>query len=263
MHDAPEDDFKRGTGMSMTTNPIQETPLLSIRTLRIIIVTVVLFVLLLIAINVIGRWLGGTIALAGHTTSTDTFDITIGPDRLALAANTIRLPQARTHGATDRIDLYLAWPEMAGYSPETSHRFNDLSRPGQLIFIQLGQSTMSRDMSGRLEPIYKDLFEGEEKPLEGGLTLHHLRRDSGYAGEVMITGKRDGQPDYAVRCILPEDQHSATNADCQRDIFAGRDMTVLYRFSSTLLPEWRAVDAAVRAYIEARLIRAESPAQDR
>jgi hypothetical protein len=79
----------------------------------------------------------------------------------------------------------------------------------------------------------------------------------------MITGKRDGQPDYAVRCILPEDQHSATNADCQRDTFAGRDMTVLYRFSSTLLPEWRAVDDAVRAYIEARLIRSESPAQDR
>ncbi len=247
----------------MTTDPIQETPLLSGRALRITIVVVGLLVLLLVAINVIGRRLGETIALAGHTTSTDIYDVTIGPDRLSLVANTIRFPQARTHGATDRIDLYLAWPEMTGYSPETSHRFNDLSRPGQLIFIQLGQSTMSRDMSGRLEPIYKDLFEGEERPLEAGLVLHHLRKDSGYAGEVMITGKRNGQPDYAVRCILPEDPHLATNADCQRDIFAGHDLTVLYRFSSTLLRDWQAVDEAVRTYIDARLIHPGALQQDR
>lgn len=247
--------------MSMTTDPLQEIPLLSSRTLRIGAVVVTLLVALLLAINVIGRRLGDTIALAGHTTSLDVFNITIGPDQLALTANTIRFPQARMHGATDRIDLYLAWPEMTGYSAEMSQRFNDLSRPGQLIFIQLGQSTMSRDMSGRLEPIYKDLFEGAEKPLAAGLVLHHLRRDSGYTGEVMITGKRNGEPDYAVRCILPEAPHLATNADCQRDIFVGRDLTVLYRFSSTLLQEWQAVDDTVSAYIDARLVRPEAQPQ--
>ena len=241
--------------MSMATDPLQETPLLSGRTLRILTIVVLLLVLLLIAVNLLVRRFGDTIALAGHTASTEIFDVTIGQDRLALPANTIRFPQARISGSTDRIDIYLAWPEMTGYSPETSHRFNDLSRQGQLIFIQIGQSTMSRDMSGRLEPIYSGLFEGTEKPLEAGLTLHHLRKDSGYAGEVMLTGKRNGQPDYAVRCILPESAQTATNADCQRDIFAGHDLTVLYRFSSTLLTEWQAIDDAVRAYIDTRLIR--------
>lgn len=249
--------------MTMTTDPLQEIPLLSGRTLRIITIVVFVLVLLLVAVNLVVRRFGDTIALAGHTASTDIFDVTIGPDRLALPANVIRFPQARISGATDRIDLYLAWPEMAGYSPETSQRFNDLSRPGQLIFIQLGQSTMSRDMSGRVEPIYSGLFEGAEQPFAKDLALHHLRKDSGYAGEVILTGKRNGQSDYAVRCILPEDMHTATNADCQRDIFAGHDLTVLYRFSSTLLPEWRAVDDAVRAFIETRLVQSETSPQGR
>lgn len=237
----------------MTTDPLQEEPLLSGRALRILIAVVVLLVALMAVINLAGRWFGDRIALAGHTASTATFDITIGQDRLALPANAIRFAQARTGGETDRIDLYLAWPEMSGYSAETAHRFNDLANPGQLIFVQLSQSTMSRDMSGRLGPIYSGLFEGPETPFEAGLSLHRLRQDSGYAGEVMLTGKRPGQPDYAVRCILASEERPASNADCQRDIFAGRDLNVLYRFSSSLLPQWRALDEAVRAYVEARL----------
>lgn len=247
----------------MTTDPIQEEPLLSNRLLRILTVIVIALVAVLVAVNLAGRWFGERIVLAGHTTSTEIFSITIGPDRLDLPANVIRFAQARTNGETDRIDLYLAWPQMHGYDEATSQSFNDLAHPGQVIFLQLSQSTMSRDMSGRLDPIYRGLFEGAEMPFESGLTLHHLRQESGYNGEVMLTGSRSGQADYAVRCILPDANHTASNADCQRDIFVGSDLVVLYRFSSSLLSQWQTIDDAVRSYVEAHLATPGTPKQDR
>ena len=237
----------------MTIDPLREVPLLSNRTLRNITVATLALAILTIAFNMTGRWFGDRIALAGHTSSTETFEIAIGQDRLSVPANTIRFAQARLSGETDRLDLYLSWPEMTGYSAATAHRFNDLGQPGQLIFIQLSQSTMSRDMSGRIEPIYTGLFEGDGQPFDGGLSLHRLRADSGYDGEVMLTGKRAGQPDYAVRCILSGGNRAPSNADCQRDIFIGRDLSILYRFSSTLLPHWEKLDQSVRAYVEGRL----------
>lgn len=240
----------------MTTEPTEEAPLLSSRMLRIVMAAAVIMVLMVVAISLAGRLMGERIALAGHTASTERFTITIGQDRLSLPANVIRFPQARVEGETDRIDLYLTWPDMTGYSEATAARFNDLTQPGRLIFLQLSQSTMSRDMSGRLDPIYRGLFEGEARDYGSGLSLHRLRQDSGYNGEVMLTGSRPGAPDYAVRCILPDGDRTASNADCQRDILAGRDLFVLYRFSSTLLPQWQALDAAVRRYVDEHLVHA-------
>ena len=112
---------------------------------------------------------------------------------------------------------------------------------------------MSRDMSGRLEPLYSGLFEGEPQQAAFGLTLHRLRADSGYGSETILTAKRPGKVDYVVRCLLPEPGESATNGDCQRDIRIGRDLTVLYRFSSALLKDWQHIDAAVRSFVEKRL----------
>ncbi|MCX8997735.1 hypothetical protein NOF55_11550 [Rhizobiaceae bacterium BDR2-2] len=239
----------------MTTDTPEEAPLLSNRTLRRATAAVVLLVALMAAVNLAGHWAGERIALAGHTDSTEIFAITVGQDRLELPANVIRFPQARVSGPADRIDLYLAWPDMTGYGTNNSATFNETDRPGRIIFLHLSQSTMSRDMSGRLDPIYRGLFEGQPTTFDAGLSLHRLRLDSGYNGEVMLTGKRDGEADYAVRCILATEYRPASNADCQRDIFVGRDLSVLYRFSSTLLPEWREIDEAVRRYVEQRLAR--------
>lgn len=237
----------------MTAPETQEAPLFSNRSLRIMIVAAALFVALMVAISLAGRWIGERISLAGHTASTDILTVEIGRDSLRLPANTIRFPQARHDGEAERIDLYLTWPEMTGYTAENGARFNDLARPGQLVFLQITQSTMSRDMSGRLELIYRGLFEGAASDYEAELKLHRLRQDSGYHAEVMLTGARPGKPDYAVRCILPSQERPASNADCQRDIAAGSDLSVLYRFSSTLLPQWQALDEAVLAYVQARL----------
>jgi hypothetical protein len=108
-------------------------------------------------------------------------------------------------------------------------------------------------MSGRIEPIYAHLMDGTAKPYADGLTLHNLRADAGYTGEVLLTAERANAADYAVRCILPESPELATSGDCQRDIKVGKDLSVLYRFSSRHLNDWDHIDAAIRSFVEARL----------
>ncbi|MDQ0320061.1 hypothetical protein QO002_002199 [Pararhizobium capsulatum DSM 1112] len=204
-------------------------------------------------ISLAGQWYGGSLALAGHTENTDINDIIIGQDHLRLASNTIRFADQRATGATERVDLYATWPEMQGYSDATRHSFNDINRSDALIFMQISQSTMSRDMSGRVDPIYKHLFEGAPSPGPSGLVKHHMRETSGYGHETLLTADRGQDTPYAVRCLLPQTPDGATSADCQRDIHIGTDLVVLYRFSSQLLPQWQAIDKAVIKFINERL----------
>lgn len=231
----------------------EEAPLISTRVLYRLTAVIAALAALTAAISIGGHWFGQRIALAGHTDSTEEYRIEIGQDELSLPANTIRFRDQRRNGVAERVDLYLTWPELKGYSTELRPRFDDIAQSSALIFLQLSQSTMSRDMSGRLEPIYSKLFDGEPQPVNFGLTLHRLRPDSGYGNEIVLTAPRPGAPDYVVRCLLPDPGEKPTSGDCQRDIRIGEDLTVLYRFSSALLRDWQHIDAAVRLFVENRL----------
>lgn len=233
---------------------ISEIPLVSSGLVYRLTAGVAALAALTVAISVGGHWLGRNISLAGHTEKTKPVIVTIGEDTLRLSANTIRFPSERVNGEAERIDLYLTWPQMQGYSEAERLRFDDIAQSSSLIFLQLSQSTMSRDMSGRLEPIYSHLMEGDAFVGPHGLTAHHLRADAGYSGEVLLTAPRAGEPDYVVRCILPASADAATNGDCQRDVQVGKDLSVLYRFSSNELGDWQSMDAAVQAFVKARLV---------
>lgn len=239
---------------SSTQNIPGEEPLLSTGLLLRAMAVVALLAVLTIIIGFAGRWLGGHMALAGNSDSTADVTLTIGPDTVKFPANAIRFPAQRHDGGAERVDLHLTWPQMQGYSEESRRRFDDIALSSGLIFLQVTQGTMSRDMSGRLEPIYSHLIEGAAEPFRDGLTLHRLRADAGYSGEVLLTAPRPGAPDYVLRCILPSAPDKATSGDCQRDIKVGRDLSVLYRFSSNRLADWSHIDAAIRTFVETRLV---------
>lgn len=244
---------------SAAASTLNEAPLLSNAVLYRLAAAIALLAALTVAITVGGHWVGERISLAGHTASTRAFGITIGEDSLRLAANTIRFPSERQDGVAERVDLYLTWPKMQGYTEDNKAIFNDVRQSASLIFLQLSQSIMSRDMSGRLEPIYSHVIDGAPFRGPNGLTAHRLRAESGYAGEVLLTAPRLGMPDYAVRCILPATPEQATSGDCQRDIKVGKDLSVLYRFSSADLGDWDHIDDAVQRFVEARLSPAPAP----
>lgn len=230
-----------------------EAPLISPRFLYRATAIVATLLAATAAISIGGRWLGQRMVLGSNTDSLQEYRITIGEDPLALAANTLRFRDQRHDGNQERVDLALAWPEMLGYSAALKSRFDDVSKPGSLVFLELSESTMSQDMSGRLLPIYEQLFDGAPSPVAFGLTLHHLKGDSGYGREVILTAPRPGDSPYVVRCLLPAQGESPTSGDCQRDIGVGEDLTVLYRFSSNLLYDWQHIDDAVKSYVDQRL----------
>jgi hypothetical protein len=180
-------------------------------------------------LTIAGKMYGDRLALDGHTLAKDVFHVAIGQDQLSLPANMIRFENQRHDGAARVINVYLSWPEMDGYTQASAGRFSDPNGARDLIFIEITQSVMSRDMSGRLEPIYKKLFKGQPEHGPAGLILHRLDDKSGFGSEVLLAGKTKSGGDYVVRCILPEDAAATTSADCQRDVHVGRDLTLLYR----------------------------------
>lgn len=233
---------------------IEERPLISSGFVYRLTAGVAVLAALTVAISVGGHWLGEKISLAGHTTDIKPISVTIGDDTMRLAANTIRFPSERSDGTAERVDLYLTWPQMQGYSETDRMRFDDISQSSSLIFLQISQSTMSHDMSGRLGPIYSQLMDGAAYAGPFGLTAHRLRADAGYNDEILLTAPRPGETDYVVRCLLPSSPALATSGDCQRDIKVGKDLSVLYRFSSNQLGDWRAMDATVQNFVKTRLV---------
>ncbi|WP_454700728.1 hypothetical protein [Agrobacterium burrii] len=235
------------------------TPLLSSSLMRRAAIIAGVLLVLVIALNIGVKLYGEQVLKAGHTTATDEVQISIGNDRLKLVKNTLRLPSGREDGEQERIDLYLTWPGLNGYEEGNRAIFDDPAQATGLIYIQLSQSTMSQDMSGRFGPIYARLTEGDPVPLKYGLLLHRLRADSGYGKEVILTGARNGESDYVVRCLLPQTQQEATGSDCQRDIHVGQDLSLFYRFSASLLPQWQKLDTDVKHYVEQRLAKDRNP----
>ncbi|MBL0375074.1 hypothetical protein JJB09_23965 [Rhizobium sp. KVB221] len=197
------------------------------------------------AITVAGKYYGDRLAMDGQTEIQAPVRIAIGQDILSLPANMIRFENQRRNGRADSVSLYAAWPELEGYTRAKAALFSAPGGSRNLIFMEFTQSVMSRDMSGRLEPIYRRLFTGTPEKGPAGLSINRLSEKSGFGPEVILTAKQPDGRDYVVRCILPATAEAATSADCQRDIHVGRDLTFLYRFSSQLLPEWQELDAAL------------------
>lgn len=230
----------------------QEKPLLSRRQKVIIGAALTGLALFSVTLTLLSDTLGHVLLLGNHSESKTVRQITVGLDQLAIEENAIRFDRQRRDGPSARVDLALMWPEMRGYSLNDRLRFDDASQTNRLIFIQISQSTMSQDMSGRVAPIYSQLFEGSALPGPYGLTIHHLKPGSGYDGEVLYTAPRANTTDYAIRCMDTPSSDGQAIDDCQRDIHLGNDLSILYRFSRKNLADWQKIDRAVSAYVSER-----------
>ena len=128
--------------------------------------------ILSVAISVGGKWFGKSIAMAGHTDDTTLREVVIGNDVLSVPANAIRFERARRDGIAERLDLYLHWPDMQGYSTEFRDDFDNVDGVRRILFLGFERRLMSRDMSGRFDPIYRSLVEEGGKRGAGGVTNH-------------------------------------------------------------------------------------------
>ena len=237
----------------------QEKPLLSLRHKIALAVIVGFMALFSLTLTYFSPTLGHFLLLGDHSDRQTVRSITIGLDQLQIEENAIRFERQRHDGKAMRIDLALMWPEMRGYDVADRLRFDDASQTNRLIFIQISQSTMSQDMSGRVAPIYTQLFDGAPQQGPYGLTIHRLKPGSGYDGEILYTAHRPGNADYAIRCMDAPKLEDQAIDDCQRDIHLGKDLSVLYRFSAQNLADWQKIDDAVSAYVSKRITANANP----
>lgn len=199
-----------------------------------------------IAISMAGKWFGRSIALAGHTEARTIHEIVIGNNVLMAPANAVRFERARRDGIAERLDLYLRWPTMTGYSAETRDDFNHAGPEKKILFLSFEAQMMSRDMSGRFDPIYRSLIAEPGVPGQGDVMLYDFKEKSGYMNEVLAVAERGGETPFVARCLAGESAEESL-APCERDLLVGDGLSLSYRFPKELLPGWRALDAAVLA----------------
>jgi hypothetical protein len=205
-----------------------------------------------VAIACAGHWLGRSIALAGYTDDTTMREVVLGNNVLAVPSNAIRFADARRDGVADRLDLYLKWPEMSGYTAETRDDFNDTGGRKDILFLSFEPRMMSRDMSGRFGPIYRSLIEEPGTRGVNGLTFYAFKENTGYLDETLAVAERPGREPFVARCLTGKAAAEAL-APCERDIALGDELSLLYRFPRELIDQWPELDAAVTAKAEGYL----------
>lgn len=197
------------------------------------------------ALSLGGRFAGHSLSLAGYSDDAAVRRITIGSDRLAVPANMIRHARARQDGPAKRLDLYLRWPQMDGFSEAARDDFNNKDGSRRLLFLSFEARSMSRDMSGRLEPIYRSLTEGSGRAWTGDSIAYDFKPDSGYVGEMLVMRTQPGGEPLVARCLSGQ-AAAESLASCERDISVGRELSLIYRFPPEMLGQWPAVEAGVR-----------------
>ncbi len=185
-----------------------------------------------------------------ETASTTPIEVVIGNDVLNIPANAIRFRQQRAAGIHDRIDLYLRWPALDGYRADADADFHSETVNPNLILVSLTPRAMRLDMSGRVEPIYSQFLEGPAEAVGHGLAKRALATSGGYVDEDLYFEENSPYP-YASRCIRMGSPVGTPY--CLRDIHLGRNLTVTYRFHVSLIGDWMAIEAAIRARIQAML----------
>ncbi|MER8809098.1 hypothetical protein NKI12_23850 [Mesorhizobium australicum] len=199
-----------------------------------------------IAISFGGKWFGRSIAMAGYTDDATVREVAIGNNVITVPANFIRFEQARRDGVATRLDLYMRYPQMDGYSEASRDDFNHAGTDRNIIFLSFEQEMMSRDMSGRFGPIYSALIVQPGIPGPGGTTVYGFNEKSGYLNEVLVVGKRAGNDPFVARCLSGPSAGESL-APCERDIHVGDDLSLTYRFQREFLGDWQTLDAAIMA----------------
>ena len=201
--------------------------------------------LLSLGISVGGKWFGRSIALAGHTDDATLREIVVGNNVISAPANMIRFERARRDGVAQRLDLYLRWPDLDGYSDAARADFNHAKNARRIIFVSFEQRMMSRDMSGRLQPIYASMVVRPAVAGPAGIALYGFSEQSGYLNEVLAVADRPGAEPFVARC-LSGTSAAESLAPCERDIHIGDNLSLSYRFPRELLGSWRELDDAIR-----------------
>ena len=200
---------------------------------------------------------GHSISMGGHTDAATLREVLIGATAVVVAENMIRFAELRHDGSAPRLDLYAHWPDLEGYSAVASGDFNHISVSRRIIFMTIEEQSMSRDMSGRLEPIYRSLIDMPGRRGPADLTIYDFGPKSGYVDETLVVAESQGGMPFVARCLTGRNATESL-APCERDIEIADNLSLTFRFPSDFFPEWRELEAAIRSKVNS-LLKAAGP----
>lgn len=199
----------------------------------------------------IANYFGDHISRGGHSASTSPLEIVIANAVLKVPANMVRFSSQRKNGTQSRLELYMHWPTLSGYSDDLKNNFSDAGQQPNLIFASLEPRSMSLDMSGRMKPIYSKFFEGPPLPAMAGLLRQPLSAEGGFIDEDIFY-QFDSPYPFAVRCV--RETSKVATPYCLRDIHLRGNLMLTYRFHIRHLHHWIAIESAMREKISAMIL---------
>ena len=164
-------------------------------------------------------------------------------------------PRDRRGGDRDQVWLYALWPTMAGYSPARRSAFvenaPDTGRIDILIQTRLSAFTEQE----RIELLYTPQTidnRGTRTPYQLVKYEFADQRDTvptnGYSGTELFLGETTSDSIMALLCFKEID--TLPSPECWREYELSDTVSVTYRFKRPYLPEWRAIDARVREFVD-------------
>lgn len=186
---------------------------------------------------------GDRLARAGHSADASPHEVVVGNDVLVVPTNMIRFGAQRRAASAERLDLYLHWPTLSGYSDGLSAAFSAAGIDPSILFLTVEPRQTSLDMSGRAGPLYGKFLVGEAANAGFGLSRRALSAAAGFVDEDLFYEPEAGHP-FVARCVRAG--APAMAAYCMRDIHVGRSLSLTYRFHLSLMADWRRLEAAMR-----------------
>lgn len=173
--------------------------------------------------------------------------VTVGTTPLSVPYDLVRFPGQRRDAAVDRLELVLRWP------PRGTSAADQAISPTERgdVFISLSPPDDSLDPARRLGAVYNRFLDPATLSAPQGLTARRFLTDSGYEGEELFYDPASPTA-YFVRCAPPITEQPGT---CLREIRLPDRLDVVYRFPRHLLGQWRRLDQAVSALLEAISVR--------
>lgn len=170
------------------------------------------------------------------------------------AANYTVYPRARRGGVRDEVSLYAFWPTMSGYTPAQRREFIENKPDTRRIDITIAKRTSLFNEKERFETLYLPQTvdqRGVRTPYQ--LTKFAFKDErsdaptNGYADTELFVGADEDNRLMALFCF--KERNDIASPECWREYEYNDKIEVSYRFKRPYLPEWRAIDKEVRAFV--------------
>jgi hypothetical protein len=211
-----------------------------------------LIAVLLSTISYLGRTALDT-AFSGHSASTELHEINLGGHLLLVPENLIRRRSDRRSGEHTRLDLYMRWPSLEGYSYARRASFQGREKQKEIVFVTIVPSSAYEISMEQAQAAYLDISVPAE-PFPTGLAIRQFQQGSGFENEVLAVGERMPETPFLARCLAGQMAEDSL-APCERRLPFVEGLYLVYRFPGELLPEWRLLDDMLSKRLTALLQR--------